>query len=148
MDSKITRFIGEFEFLSNFSYSSILPPTLEHHYQARKTLNETEQLWIMNSPTPAIAKHRGRKITLRADWEELKLPIMAELVRLKFRPPALSIALIGTGDRELIEGNFWHDNFWGSCFCERRTCETVVHHNYLGTILMSERSDILNKYGK
>ena len=33
--------------------------------------------------------------------------------------PAIAVALIATGDIELVEKNNWHDNFWGDCSCLR-----------------------------
>ena len=39
----------------------------------------------------------------------------------------------------LIEGNYWHDNFWGICDCGKN--ETGVIHNALGVILYSIREE-------
>lgn len=33
---------------------------------------------------PSKAKRLGRQVPLRPDWEQVKVPIMAELVRAKF----------------------------------------------------------------
>ena len=42
--------------------------------------------------------------------------------------------LLDTGDTELIEGNNWHDTFWGVCKGKGQ--------NNLGKILMEVRKDI------
>jgi len=33
-----------------------------------------------------------------------------------------------------VEFNDWHDNFWGSCVCNR--CTEEIHHNNLGQLLV------------
>ena len=86
---------------------------------------------------PAEAKSRGRQITLRPDWEEVKLGIMEEIVRVKFtQNHALRQQLLDTGDRELREGNNWHDTFWGV------DLRTGKGENHLGKILMKIRSEL------
>ena len=57
----------------------------------------------------------------------------------KFKDPDLKRMLIETGDEELIEGNNWHDNFFGSCYCDR--CGNKGENN-LGKILMKIRNNI------
>jgi predicted NAD-dependent protein-ADP-ribosyltransferase YbiA (DUF1768 family) len=42
--------------------------------------------------------------------------------------------LDATGDRKLVEGNYWHDTFWGVC--------NGVGENYLGEILMHVRQEL------
>jgi predicted NAD-dependent protein-ADP-ribosyltransferase YbiA (DUF1768 family) len=74
--------------------------------------------------TPGEAKKLARKLTaqgyLRKDWEQASLGIMEGLVRQKFSLyPTLREKLLATGDEELVEGNYWHDNFWGACSCRK-----------------------------
>ena len=66
---------------------------------------------------------------------------MEELLRLKFAQPYLRDLLIATGEQKLIEGNYWHDNFWGSCSCEK--CGDKGE-NHLGRLLMKLRSEYKN----
>jgi hypothetical protein len=42
----------------------------------------------------------------------------------------------------LIEGNWWHDNFYGSCTCNK--CVNKGENN-LGKILMKIREELLEK---
>ena len=49
----------------------------------------------------------------------------------------LRVLLLATGDAELVEGNSWHDNDWGDCWCDR--CVEVLGANMLGVILMEVR---------
>ena len=80
---------------------------------------------------PAESKKAGRRVTLRPDWEEVKVGIMEEIVRTKFtQNEDLKCWLIGTGDAELVEGNTWHDTCWGV------DAKTDEGQNHLGKILM------------
>lgn len=134
----ISSFSGEYRFLSNF-YSSKIKfgrleyPTVEHAYQAAKTLNEEDREIVSKAPTPGVAKRLGRQLALRDDWEKVKLGIMLHLVRVKFGTVAFEDKLLSTGEAELIEGNYWNDTFWGVC---RGRGE-----NHLGKILMKVRGE-------
>ena len=50
----------------------------------------------------------------------MNIQIMEELLRIKFYKPDFKNALKNTGDKKLIEGNYWHDKFWGMEFCPDR----------------------------
>lgn len=141
----IKEFSGIHEFLSNFWHSpfthdGITYPTNEHFFQAMKTLDPTERKWIASAETPGIAKRRGRTCNLRYDWESVKDEVMLTGLRLKFSQPQLRIMLLMTGDQELVEGNWWHDNTWGNCSCER--CHVIHGQNRLGKLLMQVREEI------
>lgn len=132
----ITRFNSEYVFLSNFYPSPIIMdgikyPTVEHAYQAAKTLDQHEKLAIAAALSPGQAKKMGRKISLRCDWKEVKILIMLELLHLKFADSVLKDQLLATGDAELIESNDWGDKFWGMC-CGKGS-------NNLGKLLMLVR---------
>jgi hypothetical protein len=133
----ITSFSEENRFLSNFypctiEIEGIEYPSVEHAYQAAKTLNiaEREEIALL---TAGQAKRRGYRVTLRDDWESIKLRIMEDLIRQKFNERVLREKLKATGDAELIEGNDWEDKFWGVCDGEGE--------NWLGKILMKVRSE-------
>lgn len=131
---KIDKFSGRYAFLSNF-YVERDGLTLEHRYQAAKTRSTEEKAWVMDSPTPGIAKYRGRKVHMQADWDAIKLEVMELLVRSKFEnDPGLARKLLETGDAELIEGNTWGDTFWGVC--------NGRGQNHLGKILMKVREGL------
>jgi ribA/ribD-fused uncharacterized protein len=137
---KITSFFGDYRFLSNFYPAQILMDgewyeTVEHAYQAAKTLDPRERDVIRAADTPGRAKRLARHITLRHNWEAIKLTVMEDLVRQKFlRYVHLRRRLLATGDAELIEGNVWGDEFWGVCDGEGE--------NHLGRILMKVRSEL------
>lgn len=135
-NESITSFTGKYAFLSNFYFSN--GKTVEHFFQAAKTGDPHERLKILEARSPHEAKHLGRKATLRSDWNEVKIPIMIELLNRKFDDPELSDMLVDTGCCLLIEGNTWHDNEWGNCI--GRECINQPGHNWLGVILMSLRA--------
>lgn len=137
----IINFDGQYAFLSNFFYAPFvyednIYPTNEHFFQAMKTLNPEERKSIAEARTPGVAKRMGRKVQLRDDWEEVKIDVMRLGLRLKFKAHmGLTEKLIETGDADLIEGNTWHDNFWGVCLCPK--CQEGQNH--LGLLLMETR---------
>ncbi|KKN90113.1 hypothetical protein LCGC14_0232290 [marine sediment metagenome] len=135
----IDSFNDKHRFLSNFSVShvklgGITYPTVEHAYQAAKTLDKTERLRIQRAAGPGRAKRLGRGVTLRPDWEGTKLRIMLNLLRQKFQFPKLRDLLLATENQELIEGNHWGDTFWGVCQGEGE--------NHLGKLLMQVRDEL------
>lgn len=139
----IDSFSGEHEFLSNFSPSPVEVdgfwyPTVEHAFQALKSLDESERATIREASTPGRAKRLGRQVALSQDWEEVKVEVMRELLRLKFsRETKLATMLLDTGKAELVEGNHWHDTFWGVCNGEGQSV--------LGKLLMSVRDELILK---
>jgi ribA/ribD-fused uncharacterized protein len=136
----IDSFHGDYAFLSNFypasiEWEGITYPTTEHAFQAAKTLDVNERKRIAALPRPGQAKHAGKRVQLRPDWEHVKVGIMTDIVATKFEThPDLLDALEATGDAKLIEGNHWNDTFWGMCRGRGR--------NELGNILMRIRSSI------
>lgn len=139
-DNVIDHFRGDFAFLSNFypstfRYEGHMYPTVEHAYATYKTLVESERNIIRRARTPGEAKKLGRSVTLRKDWDSIKVDVMRRFVKLKFENPLLREMLIATGDAELVEGNYWNDKFWGVCRGEGQ--------NWLGRILEEVRTEIL-----
>ncbi len=143
----ISRFRGKYRFFSNFAdspfvFEGLRYPTVEHAYQERKTLDTKQRVVIRMASTPGIAARIGRSKStiLRPDWYEIKGKIMEPLVHEKFRQnPQLAKMLIETGDAILIEGNYWHDNYFGICSCvECHEGEQPL--NILGEILMGVRN--------
>lgn len=138
MNNAITSFSNPYRWLSNFwevriDYEGLTYPSTEHAYQAAKTL-DMETRRTFTSGTAGDAKRRGRGLDIRADWEEVKVQVMLDLLRLKFARPSLAKLLLGTGERELVEGNSWGDEFWG--VCRGRGL------NMLGRLLMQVRAEL------
>lgn len=111
--ARIDRFEGDHEFLSGFH------------------------------PTPGRAKKMGRRVAVRADWDEVKIAVMDELLHAKFAHRQMRELLLKTGDAVLVEGNHWHDPFWGVCTGCKYGCEGIGE-NHLGRLLMALRTELRN----
>ena len=136
----ILGFNNEFEFLSNFypasiEYEGIIYPTVEHAYQAAKTMNLTHRSNIAKLKYAGQAKKAGRKLAIRDDWEDVKVSVMEYLLRQKFSYEDLKSKLIATEDRYIEETNHWNDTFWGVC--------NGKGQNILGKLLMKIRNEIM-----
>lgn len=132
----IVTFNGPYWFLSNFypciiKYETITYSTVEHAYQASKTLDFSRRLEIAKARRPAQAKFLGRCVVLRPEWDDIKVSIMEELLERKFADQVLMQKLLDTGDATLIEGNWWGDEFWGVYKGRGK--------NHLGKLLMKIR---------
>lgn len=144
----VISFSGDYAALSNFWPAHVrlddtIYRTVEHAYQAAKTLNRTEREYIAAATHPGKAKRIGRTVTIRADWNDIKLDVMLGLLRQKFSPSlpyshALK-TLLGTNSRQLIEGNTWGDVFWGAV-----VIPSGKYHgrNHLGHLLMQVRKEL------
>lgn len=140
MIRRIDRFSGEYRFLSNFWLCPVPMEgewyaSVEHAYQAAKTLDPEARVRIKNAFGPKDAKKMGNGIVLRGDWDLVRIQYMRHLVWQKFSlHQHLRIKLLATENAELIEGNTWHDTFWGVC--------RGIGENNLGKILMQVREDL------
>lgn len=152
----IDSFEGEYEFLSNFyvvdpplhiCYNGIdsigkgelTANTSEVLYQAGKSKNPSTYIGL----TAYASKKQGRKENMTSqetkDWNGYKkLMLMKRILHLKFdsNHPELQEKLLQTGDEEIIEGNYWHDVYWGVC--------EGVGENHLGKLLMEIREELKN----
>lgn len=132
----INSFTGKHRFLSNFypcmvQYEGIVYRSVEHAYQAAKSLSPTDRLTVAAYKTAAQAKKLGRKLPLRSDWPTVKVPIMRELLMFKWSHQDMLELLLATDNEELVEGNWWGDTFWGVC--------NGVGQNMLGKLHMEIR---------
>lgn len=140
----INCFHGANEFLSNFYpcelfYDGQMYETTEAAFQAAKSLEPQERLAIAYAETPGKAKRLGRRVTLRPDWEEVKVNVMLDILRLKFtKGSEMARRLDDTGNAILVEGTTWHDQFWGVCKCDEHK---GVGCNMLGQLLMKVREE-------
>ncbi len=140
---RLTSFTDTHFFLSNFypsrvSFEGEIYPSVEHAFQAAKTLDPISRNIIRLSNTPGQAKKFGRKVDLRPDWKQVKFEIMYQLLKEKFEAPVLRQRLLETGDSLLIEGNDWGDRVWGCVLLKG----DWVGENHLGRLLMRIRSEI------
>lgn len=120
-------------------------PSVEHAFQAAKTYSAEEREAFRRPGLKAWeAKQMGRVVTLRKNWEASKVAVMAQLLDIKFQNPELRAQLLASAPKMLMEGNYWHDNFWGVCFCPRSSkgCQGASGVNTLGKLLMNLRTSL------
>ena len=144
----IDKFKDRYSFLSNFyidpfyikgrEYKSV-----EYAYQSFKCIRESEHEWIRNAPTSKKAKYFGKKVTVRKNWDNIKYDLMFKLLKIKFENKNTRQLLLNTNNEELIEKNYWHDNYWGDCTCNK--CDKIHGENKLGELLMKVRNEIKNE---
>lgn len=135
----IDSFRGEYFFLSNFYECPIIYDgrtfqSTEAAFQSAKTLNPKlrDEFTKLN---PSESKRVGNSVKLREDWEEVKLQVMEDVLRIKFKPGSeLAQRLLATGDEELVEGNTWRDRVWG--------VYNGKGENHLGKLLMKIRGEL------
>lgn len=145
----------EYPFLSNFypckiEIAGLTFPSVENAYQAMKCEN-WDDMEVFTRIKPPEAKKLGRKVKMRADFDSIKYNLMRQLLDLKFEDKDLLHQLWRTTPESIIEGNRWHDNYWGACSCEK--CKNEIKFNHLGELLQRKRNvtipspDIYTMYG-
>lgn len=128
-------------FMSNFYHAPMIDAnghewaTVEHAFQAMKTLDMDERETIRKTAKPGEAKGLGRHVDLRPGWDDMRIDVMHRLVLAKFQQnPQLADKLLATGDAVLVE-NAPRDYFWG-CGADGSG------RNELGKALMSVREQL------
>ena len=135
----INSFKGKYYFLSNFyptpvEYDGITYQNNEAAFQAMKVTDNNIRFKFANL-NPSSAKHKGRQVQLRYNWDKIKFQIMYEIVKAKFtQNNDLKEKLIATGNKYLEEGNTWGDKIWGTV--------NGKGQNNLGKILMRVRDEL------
>lgn len=142
----IEQFKDDYSFLSNFTWletpikeNGIEYYTSEAYYMSQKTSLIEEKALLGGRITGAQAKKIGRAVTLVPNFDSIKDDCMRKAIQYKFSDdnPNLKAKLIDTGDKELVEGNYWHDLYWGRCL------KTGNGLNMLGKIIMEVRDDLI-----
>lgn len=139
----IKEFKNQYFFLSNFYeypiyYNKLVFCNAEAAFQAQKVINEKDQYKFINL-NASQARKLGKTVQLRKDWEEIKDNVMYEIVKRKFTiNKELQQKLLETKEEELVEGNWWHDTYWGV------DSKTGIGQNKLGKILMKVREEVKN----
>lgn len=144
-NTKIVSFRGPYRFLSNFYHCDVefegeIYPTLEHAYQAAKAVSLHHRAEILSSNNPVHAKRFGNLMPCRSGWDDMRVEVMRSLLAIKFSNAKLQQMLLETGEAQLIEGNDWHDQFWGDCHCLKHS--GIPGRNQLGKLLMELRKEI------
>lgn len=140
-DHVVSGFFREHRFLSNFHECKVVVdgiayPSSEHAYMAEKTIHvEEKQLIAAFLTCKEVKKYGSSEMNItRENWEYVRVTAMMKVLIAKFtQNPELKAELLATGDRLLIETNWWNDLFWGANKGGRGL-------NILGECLMAVRS--------
>ena len=135
----VARFDGLYAPLSNFfpaptEYRGEWYATSEHAYLTQKFTDLEIRTIISIAPTPGQAKRLSKQFPIRADWETIKVDVMLEALLYKFEKNEYPRAVLCATHGLLVEGNTWHDTFWGVC--------NGVGDNMLGKLLMLVRQEL------
>lgn len=151
----ITKFRGEYAFLSNFYRCDVLLdgqtyPTVENAFQASKTLTLCNRK-TFEFCTPVEAKKLSYKLDLRKDWEYIKDSLMMGFLWQKFvQNQHFQDLLIKTDHKYIIEGNTWNDRYWG-CVLGTGDPQKIISwdgKNKLGSMIMIIRNLLPTNYGE
>ncbi|MEE4661978.1 MAG: NADAR family protein, partial [Halieaceae bacterium] len=96
-------------------------PSVEHYFQAMKSLDGDWRERVRMAPHPRQARRlgRSRRAGLRKDWKQVRRVVMTRAVYIKCRTHAeVAQRLLATGAARLVESNAY-DYFWG-CGRDRR----------------------------
>jgi N-glycosidase YbiA len=141
----IQGLFGKHRFLSNFwaarvEFEGVVYPSVEHAYQAAKTIDsEARKPFAASGLLAKDAKRLGKTLVVRRSWEKAKVCVMLALLRQKFAAEPLKTMLLATGDEQIVEANTWGDVFWGQC--------NGVGENTLGKLLMRVRAELRQDRG-
>ena len=133
-------------YLSNFypclvTINGLTYKNSEVAYQSMKTLDVDDRVRFTEYEA-VESKKKGKKLEIRPDWDEVKYPLMVEVLYAKFtQNEDLKEKLLATGDEEFLENTTrWHDNIWGNCNCEK--CKDIPGQNLLGKAIGEVRDMI------
>jgi ribA/ribD-fused uncharacterized protein len=127
------RFLGNF-YECYVEMDGIIYPTVEHAFQAAKTFDRNDRERIREANSPRQAKRVGRSVSLRSDWDNVRVDVMKELLLKKFETSELRKQLLATRDAQLVSGG---DSFWGMV--------DGMGLNQLGKLLMEIRSELMTE---
>jgi ribA/ribD-fused uncharacterized protein len=128
-----------YEFLSNMYPCTIVTKDggiftcTESAYQANKKTPYVKEFSALNG---FQAKKASKLISVRPDWEQVRVQVMKELLELKFAKGSPLAKRLISIQEEIVEDNTWDDTFWGKF--------DGVGENMLGKLLMEVRQSLLD----
>jgi len=114
-------------------------PSVEHAYMSEKSKDKSwKELCSQKNIIGTQIKKFSSTIKLRDDWEKVKLLVMEYCLKQKFEQEPFKTMLIGTGNENIQEGNYWNDTFWGV----NLKSNPNIGENHLGRLIMKIRDEI------
>ncbi|MFB7215323.1 NADAR family protein [Streptomyces sp. NPDC056255] len=116
------------------SYASVL-----HGYWALSAADASDGSRIRDAASGGEAHDLGGRATHRSDWPNVRLAVMAELLRAKFtQHPELAQVLVSTGDARISYTGFSDSPFW-------RDVSDGRGRNWMGRLLELTRSELVDQ---
>lgn len=139
-ETGIYGLFGKYRALSNFHMAPVIVDGREYKcseaaYMAEKTdeWSEKEHLTTLGA---IDAKKYGQTVTLKPNWDEIRVEAMYKVLFAKFEQnDELFNLLMDTYPKYIEETNWWNDKFWGVCGGEGE--------NNLGLTLMRVREEFM-----
>jgi ribA/ribD-fused uncharacterized protein len=142
-EREIFGFCGSTAFLSNFFPTPVTRNNLnygssEAAYQAAKYDDKPEIQQLFTTVSADDSKKLVKKYPYNeAAFTSRRIDVMRDILIEKFKNAELRQRLVDTGSANLVEYNWWGDQFWGQTKDGGR--------NELGRLLMTLRSEIINE---
>lgn len=134
----VNQWLSNMQVMTPFIIDGISYNAVENYYQGQKTTAIGRRLQI-SKMNPYDSKSWGKAVTLREDWSKIKDDVMKQALEIKFSQPRFYNLLINTGVKELIEGNYHGDTYWGVCL------KTNKGKNKLGQFITEIRTRIFEE---
>ncbi|MFD7259173.1 NADAR family protein [Streptomyces sp. NPDC059874] len=120
-----------------FEYGGRTYPTVLHGYWALSAADTADRDRIRAAATAREAHELGGRAARRADWADVRLAVMAGLLRAKFdQHPALAELLVATGQGGVLYTGFYDAPFW-------RDAGPGSGRNWMGRLLELIRSELV-----
>lgn len=131
-------FRNDYWFLSNMYPSSITLDGItfscaESAFQAMKCTNK-EDVIALSKMNGKNAKAYGRRVSLRNNWNSVRVNAMRYVVSEKFKQNPDLLRKLKSIVSPIIEDNTWNDTFWGRY--------NGVGKNHLGIILEEVKTNL------
>lgn len=140
----IVEFKNNCGWLSNFAPVKITLngreyPSVEHAYMSAKSEDQEWKDFCASNVSAGTVKRKSKELKLNKNWGQHKLLVMNKCLEQKFNQEPFKTLLLNTGDEQIVEGNWWGDEFWGV------NLQTGEGQNMLGKMIMDIRDKISEK---
>ncbi|MGW1532474.1 NADAR family protein [Streptomyces aureus] len=125
------------EFPARIEFAGASYASVVHAYWALAAAEDADRERIREAATGREARDLGGAVRHRSDWADVRLAVMAGLLRAKYtQHPGLAWVLLSTGDARISYTGLWDAPFW-------RDVPDGRGRNWVGRLLELTRSELL-----